>query len=281
MQQEASFLDIIDDHLANDKTRLPVFDKTSFRIQREIANPEPDMQTIEQLITSDQALTSQVLKTANSAFYRGLVKVSTVRAAIVRMGIREVANIVLLITQRKNYQSKIPSFQNMVEQLWHHSLGCAIGSQWLAKKCGFHSQTHEAFTAGLLHDIGKLLLVSVLESILLSGKINIRPDNVLLEEVIAHFHAEHGCQLMQNWNLPDIYCNIAHDHHLEEYDPNDALLTMVRLANNACNKMGIGTVQNHEMVLAATSEASRLGCSEIHIAQLEIRIEDSLNAHAA
>jgi hypothetical protein len=84
---------------------------------------------------------------------------------------------------------------------------------------------------------------------------------------------------MKTWNLPDVYSDVARKHHDEEYDPNDALLTMVRLANNACNKMGIGTAQNAGMVLAATSEASRLGCSEIHIAELQIRIEDSLKAN--
>ena len=276
MNQSRSLIELIEEKLNDDKTVLPVFDKTGFRIQQEVAKSEPDVTRIEKLITGDQALTSQVLKTANSAFYRGLTKVSTVKAAIVRLGTAEISNLVMLATQHKHYTARDPRIKAMMQKLWRHAVGCAIGAQWAALEFGFKNLAREAFTAGLLHDVGKLLLFSVIETIQREKKIPIHSDEPLLTEIMQTFHTDHGYILLQNWNLPDIYCTIARDHHLSDFDQNNYLLMIVRLVNQACHKLGIGLVEDPDIVLAATPEADQLGVSEVPLARLEIKLEDSL-----
>ena len=113
---------------------------------------------IEKLIASDPALTSQVLRLANSAFYKGLTKISTIRNAMIRIGITEIANIVSLVTHQKNFHSKDAVVREILGKLWAHSVGCAIGSQWLATKRSLRDLCHEAFIAGLLHDVGETVL---------------------------------------------------------------------------------------------------------------------------
>jgi HD-like signal output (HDOD) protein len=163
-----------------------------------------------------------------------------------------------------------------MEMLWQHAMGCAIGSQWLAKQLHFDLLRNEAYTAGLLHDIGKVLIVTVVETLVQSGKAKLRPSNELLNEVIENFHSEYGYLLLKNWNLPSSYCLVAKAHHLDEIDPNDILLIMVRLVNHTCNKLGIGLKKDPSIILAATQEASLLGVSEVLLAQLEITLEDAL-----
>jgi HD-like signal output (HDOD) protein len=68
-----------------------------------------------------------------------------------------------------------------MEELWHHSAGCAVGAQWIAKESHSKELAYEAFTAGLLHDIGKLFLFKVVEMINLSEKITIKPSAELLK----------------------------------------------------------------------------------------------------
>lgn len=255
---------------------LPVFDESALRIQQEISKNDPDLNLIERLIGNDPSLTSQVLRIANSAFYKGLTKISTIRNAIIRLGAGEISNIVMLIAQRKNFHSKDPFCRNNLEKLWRHSTGCAVGARWLSKQCHFQEFSHEAFTAGLLHDVGKLFLLKVVENIHLSEKIDIKPSDFLLNEVMDSFHTEYGYSLMKNWNLPEIYCTVAHHHHLEEFDSNNTLLVIVRLANKACNKLGIGPKEDPSIILAATPEANLLGLSEVSIAKLEIALEDAL-----
>ena len=276
MQQIKSLLEIIDERLADDQTLLPVFDRTAIQVQREIAKGDPDVKKIEQLIVSDQALTSQVLRTANSAFYKGLSKVSTIRSAIVRLGTEEIAKIVLLVAQRRQYQSRDPKFRQKLLDLWKHSVGCGIGAQWLARECGFRSRVFEAFTAGLLHDVGKLLLMSVISAIRRSSEIDMNPSEELTREIIQGFHSRYGYALLKNWNLPEIYCETARDHHQEEFDSDNTLLLIVRVVNAACHKLGIGYDADPDLALSAMPEVSLLGVSGITLAKLEIKLEDSL-----
>lgn len=275
MQEGTSFLKIIQAHLASSKTVLPVFDRTGLRIQRETAKADPNIAVIEKMVVCDQALTSQVLRMANSAFYKGLTKVSTINQAMVRLGIREIANIAMLASQKKSFRAKIPTIKKLMDDLWRHSIGCAIGSQWIAKRCNHQARSQEAFTAGLLHDMGKLLILAVTEAISSSGKIKKLPSMELLGEVMDNFHATCGYLLLKKWNLPDDYCSIARDHHKEETDYDDPLLMIVRLANKACNKVGVGIRGKEEITLAATHEADQLGLSEILLAELEIKLEDA------
>ena len=275
MNQDKSFIEIVDTHLASSNARLPVFNATALRIQQEIAKDESDLQLIEKLIVSDQALTAKVLSVSNSSFYKGLQQVSTVRNAVVRVGINEVSNIVMLITHESNFRSKDPFVQGIMRKLWRHSVACAMGSNWLAKQCGLHSLAHEAFFAGLLHDVGMLFILTVIDDLKHSNEIEIQPSDALLVEAMNTLHTHHGHSLMSHWNLPEKYSQIARDHHQEELDGNNLLLVLVRLADMACCKLGIGLDEDPSMVLVATSEAEALHISEVDLARMEIMLEDS------
>jgi len=275
MRQETSFIDIVDRHLTSSDANLPVFNTTALRIQQEIAKEEPDLRLIEKLIVSDQSLTAKVLSVSNSSFYKGLQQVSTVRNAIVRLGINEVSNIVMLVTHEHNFRSKDPFVHDIMRKLWRHSVGCAIGSNWLAKQCGLHALAHEAFFAGLLHDVGMLFILTVIDELKHSNELRTQPSDALLVEAMNTLHTNHGHSLMSHWNLPAKYSAIARDHHEEEFDSNNLLLALVRLADKACCKLGIGLDEEPSLVLVATPEAEILHISEVDLARMEIMLEDS------
>lgn len=275
MDQDKSFIEIVDKHLASSDARLPVFNVTAMRIQQEIAKEEPDLRLIEKLIVSDQSLTVKVLSVSNSSFYKGLQQVSTVRNAIVRLGINEVSNIIMLVTHENNFRSKDPFVHGIMRKLWRHSVGCALGSNWLAKQCGLHALAHEAFFAGLLHDVGMLFILTVMDDLKHSNKLKAQPSDALLVEAMNTLHTHHGHSLMSHWNLPQKYSTIARDHHQEECDPNNLLLALVRLADKVCCKLGIGLEEDPSMVLVATSEAEVLHIAELDLARMEIMLEDS------
>jgi HD-like signal output (HDOD) protein len=275
MDQQESFFEIIDQPLTSGNGRLPVFNATALRIQQEIAKEEPDINLVERLVVSDQSLTAKVLSVSNSPFYKGLHQVATVRNAIVRLGINEVSNIVMAVTHENNFRSKDPFVHSNMRALWRHSLGCARGSNWLAKKCGLNSLAHEAFFAGLLHDVGKLRILTFIDDLKCSDDLDIQPSNDLLLKVMDSLHANQGYSLMVHWNLPEKYCHIVRDHHNAEFDSRDTLQILVRLADKACLKLGIGMVEDPALVLVATAEAESLHISEVDLEQMEINLEDS------
>lgn len=275
MADQESFVDIINSQLNSDKAQLPIFNQTALRIQNEIAKCEPDVHLIEKLIVSDQTLTGEVLKVSNSPFYKGLQQITTIHQAVLRLGINEVSSITTFITHKNHFRSKIPILNDIMRNLWRHSVGCAIGSHWLAGCCGLQGIKHEAFFAGLLHDVGKLHILKIADNLKINDGTGPQISDTLLTEALESLHAECGSTLMHYWNLPEKYCEIARQHHADEFDAKNVLLVLVRLANKACCKLGIGLAKEPSIVLSATPESEMLRLSEVDLANLEIFLEDT------
>jgi putative nucleotidyltransferase with HDIG domain len=273
--EPTSFLKIFKSYLTSKKAVLPAFDATGLKIQQEASKTEPDTHAIEKMITCDPSLTSHVLRIANSTYYKGINQVSTVGGAIIRLGSREVANIAILVTQKRTFQSKDPTTNKVMQNLWRHSVGCAVSAQWIANRSGLTAKAQEAFTAGLLHDIGKLLILTATDEIKRAGIIEHNPSGDLLGEVMDNYHTVYGYALLRTWNLPDPYCRIARDHHKTDLKNDDDLMMMVRLANKTTNSMGIGLKGVEPCVLVVTPEADYFELSEVDMAELEIKLENA------
>ncbi len=275
MKAERSLVGMIDHFVTLKPVKLPAFNATALRIQKEVAKEEPDFRLIEKFIVSDQSLTGEVLRVSNSSFYKGLTQVATVRDAIIRLGIKEVSNIVSMVALQHNFQSKDPTVHKIMGKLWRHSVGCAIGASWLARQIGLQDLTHETFIAGLLHDVGKLYVLKVVDDMKASGEIENLPSDTVINEVMQQLHTDQGYSLLLHWNLPEKYCQIARDHHLSDLDGNNFVLLLVRLANQMCHKMGIGLIEDPSIVMLETPEAVQLQLSEVDLARLEVRLEDA------
>lgn len=266
----------IQDYLNEPASDLPVFDRTAFQIQQEASKENPDTDKIVNHIIQDQILATEVLKVANSPFFQGIKRVSRIQEAVMRLGLREIVNCVMVVTQRRNYAARNPFVQQYTAALWRHSLACAFGAQWLVRKCGYAELAPEAFIAGLTHDVGKLLVLKALVSVVEKDKDAPKITKAAADEFLDTLHPRCGHLLMEKWNLPDSYSLICRDHHREDYDVSDILLVVVRMANEVCHKLGIGLREDKDLVLVICNEAGILGLSDITLAELEIAMEEYL-----
>ena len=105
MTDDSKFLQVLKRHIESARFSLPIFDPVSLRLQQELLKKEPSLHTIEKLVSADQSLSSQMLKVANSSIYRGLVATTTVRAALIRLGMSEVFRIVLTSVSQKSFSA--------------------------------------------------------------------------------------------------------------------------------------------------------------------------------
>ena len=281
MQNNQSFLEIIEDYVESDKITLPPFDRTALRIQQEIQKQDVNISKIEKLIIADPAMSSQILKVSNSAFFKGLSKVMTIKEAIIRLGLDEITRMVMVLTQKDLYTTKDTFIKNYRNILWQHTLVCALTSQWVAREAGFEEITQEVFFAALMHDIGKLFLITVIEHIQKSKSIDFIPSKSVINEIIKGQHAEQGYKLMKKWNLPDQYCQATKEHHDIKFDPKNISLITLRLVNKTCNKVGISIEKKNKKIESITAEANFFGFSEIKLAQLELQVEDALKRVSA
>jgi len=272
MERKRSLVDIIDEYVKSGKVKLPVMDQNSLTIQKEVSKEDPDLERIVHLIKKDISLTTEVLKISNSPFYRGLEPVKTVQEALVRLGMVEVTNIVLMACHKTSFRSQNPELQELMNKMWLHSVGCAVGTQWLARHYEYDN-LNEAFLAGLLHDVGAFFLLSVMDQI--KAK-NATMPGKLIEDVVIKMHTHYGHLLLHDWSLPEQYCTVARDHHAPQFDTSNLLLVMIRLADKVCQQLGVGMVENKEVDIFTCEEASLLDINDVTIAQLQIKIEDSL-----
>lgn len=281
MSQNLSILSMVDEAIESLTIVLPARNQTAVQLQRMLAKPEYDIQEILKIIESDQALTGEVLRVANSPFYGGLTQITTVHKAVVRLGGPEVVRLAIAAVEKESYRVKDPALAALIAPLWNHALGVALGARWLVRRLGFKDLENEAFIAGLLHDVGKLLLVRVCDDLKRLGRISPAVPEAVIREVLAAGHCRHGDALLAHWGLPEIYRNVVRGHHEELVDEHNTLLLMVRLANLACRSLGIGLAHDSSLNLSASEEATALDLRDIMLAELTIMLEDRFAAGPA
>jgi len=273
MPPNTTLMGAVQTYLASDRLQLPVFSRTAVELQRAIRKDDFSVAKCAALINRDQALASQVLKEANSSFYGGLKKITTVQDAMVRLGTKEVFRITVQVTQKGLYRSSHPLLGDIMGRIWQHALGAALGAWWLARKSGYQSQEQEAFLGGLMHDIGRLFLLKVLDEMAGKGHLQ-KLSGSLVDEVLDSMHVEQGYRLMCHWDLPEIYADIVKNHHSQDCDEQNPLLLLVQVADAACRKLGIGPPAEPDLVLATVPAAQLLDLRETTLAELEILLED-------
>lgn len=272
----SSIVDIIQTRISQKDFTLPIFDNTSLKIQNLMTTDNYKIKEIEEIIQFDQSLAVKILNLANSAFFSGLKQIANLKDAIIRIGLKELLNLILTVTQKDLYKSDNKYYNEILKKLWKHSLASAIASRWIADRASGIPKSEIYFLGGLIHDIGKLALLIIIQEIQEQKlETSIEITEIFINEILNDLHSDVGYNLLKKQMLPDIYCSIVMDHHRDDIVDNNAL-NIVRLANILCHKMGIGLEHDEEIIVSDSIYAEKLGLNDIDIAELEISLEDQI-----
>ncbi|MBX6422294.1 HDOD domain-containing protein [Thermosulfurimonas sp. F29] len=188
---------------------LPTLPPIVAKLTRMIGDETVSAPQIAAVIEKDQVLTSKVLRLVNSAFYGFPRRISTVSNAIVLLGFNVIRTLVITASIFEMMQSRDVG-------LWEHSLGVAMVSGLLARRLGL-DQPEEVATAGLLHDLGKVVERATLleEYRNIQQMVNEReiPWREAEAEILHMDHAEMGGYLLNRWNLPERLIEPVSFHH--------------------------------------------------------------------
>ncbi len=206
----------IDPHeLVKGVTKLASLPEVCVRVNEMVDDPRCSAASIGKVITQDTALSAQLLRISNSAFFNFPSQISTISRAITVIGERELRYLVLAMSAVRSFEQVPTNVINMAT-FWRHSVYVGALARLIAKRCHvLHSE--RLFVAGLLHDVGLLVLLmrepelvkKALEGAEFSGEALYLCEQTLL----GCDHAAVGYALLKAWNLPPALCDAVGSHH--------------------------------------------------------------------
>ncbi len=242
---------------------------------KELVDAGANIQDIAEFLKSDAAITSKLISISNSSYYQGVVENRTIDQAIGRLGLETTQQTVNAIANHELYMARDRKYTGLMDQLWEHSLSCAHAAQIITES--LHTSLQEdPFTLGLLHDIGKLLLVQVVGE--MEKKTSEAVESRELFQILGAYHDKAGAVLLKRWCFPEIYVNVALKHHLEdEIDSFSRELVVIHFANALVRAMGYGLDDPDPAELSAVPSARRLGLDSGMIADAKNEVKQRMD----
>ena len=247
-------------------TKLPPSPGTMMRITTLLRDYNASVREVTQAISYEPVLVVRILRLANSPVYALERNVTSIQAAMAAVGTKAVHDIVMIGLASTTFSKEIKN-SPIAKKIWEHSLAVAMTARELSKVLGMRG-TEEAFTCGLLHDIGKLILLSNdVEGF--TSLLGYTGENDMLwgeDELYGYNHAEVGSLIARRWNLPEeVYYSILHHHNPSQSDQGNVVTHLVDIADTMANIKGYGLRTEEESKLENSESVMKLGFTPAHL----------------
>ncbi|HUP04583.1 MAG TPA: HDOD domain-containing protein [Bryobacteraceae bacterium] len=220
--------------------QLPQFPAIATKVLRVLSHDDSSVREIAAFVRADAALAAGLLRIANSALYALPAPVTSIQATLIRLGFDEVKRYVLTVTTRSYFQNCIRL--DLLRGLWRYSLACAWIAEELSAVCATpQGRADSAYTAALLHDIGRLGLFVLSPqnyAAVLAAPTGGRPLPERERAALGIDHCQAGGWLAQRWGLPVEVRSAAEGHHAPPSSGDFELVDVVRVAVLVADSLG-------------------------------------------
>lgn len=210
----------LEEAVRRDNVRVPPYPATALRLQQLLAKPDFSLDAVVDAMRADQVFTGNLLRLANSSFYRRAQEVMSVSAAVLRIGANELTR--LAMASAVGQLAPVGRFDGVRRRVWRQALASALLTEALAAKTGH--DPGDAFVTGLMHDAGKLLGIAALE------QAGVGDDDTHVWEALERQHVKLGLVLCKRWQLPIELERVVANHHVDGPE-DDVVLRHVQLAD--------------------------------------------------
>lgn len=248
---------------------VPPFPKVAQRVSEMLNDPDVSATALAEVIQYDQVITANVLKICNAAYFGLPRKVASLDEALVIVGNDTLKDIIITSSSARFYKGAAGEGYKLDQgELWKHSIAVGIMAKELVKYVK-GVEPGSAFTAGLLHDIGKRFLSSFVADDFKKIMMKVVQDNCSFveaeKELLGASHAELGGMIMSQWGFPKEIELAVLQHHDPEALEKDSLTAIVALANALVISMGIGVGADGLSVKMQGSGLKRFGITPMHL----------------
>ena len=244
---------------------LPPLPQVAAQVLRLSADPDSSTDDLQRVISTDQALTAQILKIANSAMFGMMREVKTLTQAIMTLGFSTIRSVVIASSAKNLYSRGSVGLQERL--LWEHALVVAIATRTYARSMRF-PRSEEAFLAGLMHDIGKSVMGLKFPDrygALIRSVYNEKQDGLHQElDVFGFDHAMVGEALLRSWNFAERLLDAVRWHHDPALAPADhqGLASLVALGNQLALDLNLGLGRPEHLAPTTATALATLGLDE-------------------
>lgn len=257
-----SITEEIVNRIRSGQATLPVLPELAHKVEKLFQRVDVDLHELVKVVQTDPGITSKLIGISNSPQYRGLSEIKSLDKAIGRIGMKMTENYVLIFSKRGLFKVDVPQFELLLNKVWQHSLATAACAQALAQKLALHDPDHY-YTLGLLHDIGKLILLQFFADMSKKRADATEPECL---ELMDKYHGEFGAALLASWKFPSEHQQIARFHDaVSNAGQASNSLYLVALANLLAIKAGyqVNDRMASDEDIAMISQRLRAGASVI------------------
>lgn len=252
---------------------LPTIPGVLKKLLKILDSPSVSLSDISQFISNDPALAAKVLRMVNSPIYGFPGRISSVTQAVILLGINVVKGLLLGV-------SVFELMQKAMVGLWEHSFGCAITARLIAKKMGM-KEPEELSAAGLLHDIGKVILILYFNSIYEGIMKEAEEQGITVLEAerntIFLTHANAGAWMTQRWSFPRNLIEIIEYHHKPHLSKNVPLETsIIHVSDIIVRARGFGFAGDNLVPMLNKEAWEFLALTEANLRDIFSELEDSI-----
>ncbi len=261
---EQEFLDYLRDEIKSNRLILPSLPEVALKVRDAVDRGDLSAAKLAAIIAEDAALAARLIQVANSPLYRGRTEITNLQMAITRMGYNPVRTLLMSLAMQQIFQPTSALLDRYFHAIWQTSVNVAAISRALAALCP-HLNAEHALLAGLIHQIGKLPILTLAEQI--PGLAN---DQTRLDHLLAALHPEIGGVILKNWNFPKTLFEVVTEYLNWQRQPNGDLADYVDVVQVAYLEHMASSGEEPPVDPSKVSAFTRLGLvPDIEIIEIE------------
>ncbi len=267
-------MDLMGEDLRQDvlssKQSLPPVPGVLSKARLVASSPRSNLSDLAAVLETDSALTVRVLHLANSAYYRRGTPVNCIQQACVSVGMQALLSLVVIISMERLMLKRLGAYDLSPDVLYRHALGVAFGARMIAAS-RMPACVEDAFTAGVLHDVGKMILDPYILARGVKWPTSLQGRDLCMAEqdLLGLDHADMGASFCAHWEMPVDQVNAVRYHHQPDHEDAHPLAQIIHVADYAAHNIGLGPDTDEDTVLLSEGSLKKLRLTEEDLQEIQ------------